>query len=370
MQTLRIRGVRTVQIATFALAAATLVGCTTVQTPTKGDPLEGLNRTIFTVNDKLDQYALKPVAKGYVWATPQPVRDSVTNFFSNIGDVYIAANNLLQLKITDATEDIMRFAMNSTFGIGGLLDFATAAGLPRHHEDFGLTLGRWGVPAGPYLVLPLFGPSSIRDSTGYVVDFRFNLIHYTKPAARNPLYVAQFISARSDLLGASDLLQAAALDKYSFVRDAYTQQRASLLRGSGASSAPLPNYGDPDAPGGADAAPAPGASGTAPAGLPDYSDPGDSSAPAAPANGASGSEPAGLPNYTDPGDSAAPAAPANGASGAAPVDQTAPANDAQTAQPAVSASSAKAASAPAAAAPAAAAPASAAAAIAVPVPVK
>jgi phospholipid-binding lipoprotein MlaA len=347
------------------LVAGVATGCATGPDRKSGDPLEPMNRQIFKFNDALDRAVAQPVARGYQKVTPQPLRQAISNFFSNLGDLGNAANNILQLKITDATEDIMRFAMNSTFGIGGLIDFATPAGLPKHHEDFGLTLGRWGVPSGPYLVLPLFGPSSIRDSTGYVVDFRFNLIHYTKPAARNPLYVAQFISARSDLLGASDLLQAAALDKYSFVRDAYTQQRASLLRGSSPNAAPLPNYGDPDAPGGADAAPAPGASGTAPAGLPDYSDPGDSSAPAAPANGASGSEPAGLPNYTDPGDSAAPAAPANGASGAAPVDQTAPANDAQTAQPAVSASSAKAASAQAAAAPA-----SAAAAIAVPVPVK
>ena len=106
MQTTRISGARAFQAGKLAVAAALLAGCSTVQTPTKGDPLEGLNRTIFTVNDKLDQYALKPVAKGYVWATPQPVRDSVTNFFSNIGDVYIAANNLLQLKITDGVEDI------------------------------------------------------------------------------------------------------------------------------------------------------------------------------------------------------------------------------------------------------------------------
>jgi phospholipid-binding lipoprotein MlaA len=290
-----------------------------------------MNRQIFKFNDALDRTIAQPVARGYQKVTPQPVRQAISNFFSNLGDLGNAVNNILQLKITDATEDIVRFAMNSTFGIGGLIDFATPAGLPKHHEDFGLTLGRWGVPAGPYLVLPLFGPSSVRDSTSYVVDFRFSVIHYLKPAVRNPMYIAQFISARSDLLGASDLLQAAALDKYSFVRDAYTQQRASLLRGSGSNAAPLPNYGDPDAPG---AAPAPGASGAAPSGLPDYSDPGDSSAPAAPANGASG---------------------------AAPTDQAAPANSAQPAQPAVSAS------APAAAAAAAA---STAPAVAAPVPVK
>ncbi len=315
------------------LVAGVATGCATGPDRKPGDPLEPMNRQIFKFNDALDRTIAQPVARGYQKVTPQPVRQAISNFFSNLGDLGNAVNNILQLKITDATEDIVRFAMNSTFGIGGLIDFATPAGLPKHHEDFGLTLGRWGVPAGPYLVLPLFGPSSVRDSTSYVVDFRFSVIHYLKPAVRNPMYIAQFISARSDLLGASDLLQAAALDKYSFVRDAYTQQRASLLRGSGSNAAPLPNYGDPDAPG---AAPAPGASGAAPSGLPDYSDPGDSSAPAAPANGASG---------------------------AAPTDQAAPANSAQPAQPAVSAS------APAAAAAAAAA-ASTAPAVAAPVPVK
>jgi phospholipid-binding lipoprotein MlaA len=341
------------------LVAGVATGCATGPDRKPGDPLEPVNRQIFKFNDAIDRAVAQPVARGYQKVTPQPIRQAISNFFSNLGDLGNAANNLLQLKITDATEDIMRFAMNTTFGVGGLVDFATPAGLPKHHEDFGLTLGRWGVPSGPYLVLPLFGPSSIRDSTGYVVDFRFNLIHYMEPAVRNPMYIAQFISARSDLLGASDLLQAAALDKYSFVRDAYTQQRASMLRSSNPSTAPLPNYGDPDAPGGAGAAPAPGASGTAPAGLPDYSDPGDS---AAPGNGASGSEPAGLPNYMDPGESAAPA---NGASGVAPADQANPANNPQPAQPAASASAAKAASAPAAAAAA-----SAASAVAAPVPVK
>jgi phospholipid-binding lipoprotein MlaA len=308
------------------LVAGVATGCATGPDRKPGDPLEPMNRQIFKFNDALDRTIAQPVARGYQKVTPQPVRQAISNFFSNLGDLGNAVNNILQLKITDATEDIVRFAMNSTFGIGGLIDFATPAGLPKHHEDFGLTLGRWGVPAGPYLVLPLFGPSSVRDSTSYVVDFRFSVIHYLKPAVRNPMYIAQFISARSDLLGASDLLQAAALDKYSFVRDAYTQQRASLLRGSGSNAAPLPNYGDPDAPG---AAPAPGASGAAPSGLPDYSDPGDSSAPAAPANGASG---------------------------AAPTDQAAPANSAQPAQPAVSASAPAAAAAAASTAPAVAAP--------------
>jgi phospholipid-binding lipoprotein MlaA len=268
MQTLRKRGVRTVQIATFALAAATLAGCSTVQTPTKGDPLEGLNRTIFTVNDKLDQYALKPVAKGYVWATPQPVRDSVTNFFSNIGDVYIAANNLLQLKITDGVEDIMRIVINTTFGVGGLFDVATLAKLPKHDNDLGLTLGHYGVPAGPYLVLPLFGPSTVRDAVGSIGNYYVNPLSYIHPDGLSwALYGLNVVNTRANLLSASDVLEGAALDKYSFVRNAYLQRRQYLLS-DGKQSQGLPNYGDEaplpkydDVDGGAAAAP-PGAAGT------------------------------------------------------------------------------------------------------------
>ncbi|MFP3569238.1 VacJ family lipoprotein [Paraburkholderia sp. SIMBA_030] len=244
MQTIRIRGVRAFQVATLAVAAATLAGCTTVQTPTKGDPLEGLNRTIFTVNDKLDQYALKPVAKGYVRVTPQPVRDSVTNFFSNIGDVYIAANNLLQLKITDGVEDIMRIVINTVFGVGGLFDVATLAKLPKHDNDLGLTLGHYGVPAGPYLVLPLFGPSTVRDAVGSIGNYYVNPLSYIDPPGLSwALYGLNVINTRANLLNASDVLEGAALDKYSFVRNAYLQRRQYLLS-DGKQAQALPNYGE------------------------------------------------------------------------------------------------------------------------------
>lgn len=311
------------QNAALALLAASLAtGCATGPNRKPGDPFEPVNRAIFKVNDTIDQNIAVPVAKGYEKVTPKPIRTAISNFFSNLGDLSNAANNLLQLKITDATEDIMRFAFNSTFGIGGLLDWATPAGLPKHNEDFGLTLGHWGVPAGPYLVLPLFGPSSVRDGIGLAVDVRFNPLNYMEPALRNPLYVAQFVSKRSDLLGASDLLQAAALDKYSFVRDAFTQQRRARLEQGGATPAPLPDYGDPDAPGAA--APASGVAPAGAAGVPDYADPGEgASEPAAkPAAGASSpasgtdsngsaQPPANVPNYADPGDAASSPAPAS-----------------------------------------------------------
>jgi phospholipid-binding lipoprotein MlaA len=221
----------TIRATGMAVAAAlVLAGCATVTTPTKGDPLEGLNRTVFTLNDKVDQYGLKPVAQAYVWALPQPIRDSVTNFFSNIGDVYTAANDLLQLKITDGVEDVMRVAINTVFGVGGLFDVATLARLPKHTADFGLTLGHYGVPPGPYLVLPLLGSSTVRDTAGMLVEFEGDLTTFVQPVwVRTTLYGVRVVSLRASLLGAGDLLAGAALDKYSFVRDAYLQRRQYLI---------------------------------------------------------------------------------------------------------------------------------------------
>jgi phospholipid-binding lipoprotein MlaA len=238
MTTIRMRAV------TIGVAALALAACSTVQTPSKDDPWEGFNRTVYTFNDKVDQYALKPVAQGYVKVTPQPVRDSVTNFFSNIGDVYNAANNFLQLKIADGVSDIMRIVINTVFGVGGLFDVATLAKLPKHNQDFGLTLGHYGVPAGPYLVLPLFGPSTVRDGIGLVPNYFINPLTYVDPAALSwGLYGLNVVSIRANLLGASDLLEGAAIDRYSFIRNAYLQRRRYLLS-DGRTSNDLPDYGE------------------------------------------------------------------------------------------------------------------------------
>ncbi|HDR8860415.1 TPA: VacJ family lipoprotein [Burkholderia territorii] len=307
-------------IAATVAASAVLSGCATGPNRNPNDPLEPMNRAMYKFNDTVDTNIAVPIAKGYQKITPTPMRTAISNFFSNLGDLGNMANNLLQLRITDATQDLMRVAMNSVFGVAGLIDIATPAGLPKHHQDFGLTMARWGVPSGPYLVLPVFGPSTIRDGVGRAVDVRFNLLNYIEPAARNPMYIAQFISARSDLLGATDLLKQAALDPYSFVRDAYLQQRKSLTyRGQSASAAP-PNYIEP---GGSGAVPA--GTPTVP-GLPNYEDPGDS-------GGASGTAPnnapaaPGLPQYDDPGaDGAMPAsAPAAAPAAASAGATTAPA---------------------------------------------
>ncbi|WP_423380180.1 MlaA family lipoprotein [Burkholderia sp. LMG 32019] len=320
-------------IAATVAASAVLAGCATGPNRNPDDPLEPMNRTMYKINDAVDSNIAQPIAKGYQKITPTPVRTAISNFFSNLGDLGNMANNLLQLRITDATQDLMRVTMNSLFGVAGLIDIATPAGLPKHHQDFGLTLARWGVPSGPYLVLPVFGPSTFRDGVGRAVDVRFNLLNYIEPAARNPMYIAQFISARSDLLGATDLLKQAALDPYSFVRDAYLQQRKSLTYHSQSSSAALPTYNEP------------GESGAVPAatpavpGLPNYEDPGES-------GGASGTAPnnapaaPGLPQYDDPGaenampasaPAAAPAAasaamPASSGSATVPATPAAPAS--------------------------------------------
>ncbi|HKT66225.1 MlaA family lipoprotein [Burkholderia sp. 22313] len=320
-------------IAATVAASAVLSGCATGPNRNPNDPLEPMNRAMYKINDTVDTNIAVPIAKGYQKVTPTPVRTAISNFFSNLGDLGNMANNLLQLRITDATQDLMRVAMNSLFGVGGLIDIATPAGLPKHHQDFGLTMARWGMPSGPYLVLPLFGPSTIRDGVGRAVDVRFNLLNYIEPAARNPMYIAQFISARSDLLGATDLLKQAALDPYSFVRDAYLQQRKSLTyHGESASAAP-PSYAEPG-----EAGAVPAATPAVP-GLPNYEDPGES-------GGASGTAPnnapaaPGLPHYDDPGaDNATPAsgpaaapvaasaaAPAAASAGAAPAMPTLPAS--------------------------------------------
>jgi len=233
-------------LAVSMVLLSTISACATGPTPNPGDPLEGLNRTTYQFNDVLDRTIAKPIAQGYNAVTPGPVRTMVNNFFSNIGDATVMANDLLQGRIADGTGDFMRIAMNSVFGIGGLVDFATPAGLPKHDQDFGLTLGHWGVPAGPYVVLPLFGPSTARDAVGFAVDLEASPTSFLKPAVRYPLFGLNFVSSRARYLGATDLLSAAALDKYTFTRDAYLGRRQYQM--TGGKDEALPDYGvDPTA---------------------------------------------------------------------------------------------------------------------------
>ena len=194
------------------------------------DPLEGFNRAMYSFNDGFDQAIGKPVAGAYRDAVPAPIRGWVRNFFGNIADLWIGANNLLQGKPMDATVDWARFAFNSTFGVLGLNDVATEMGLEKHDEDFGQTFGRWGMGDGAYLVWPFLGPSTVRDSAGLVLDLYLDPVLQHEPiAVRNFMTLLRATGKRADLLDASRILEEAALDKYVFQRDAYLQRRRSQV---------------------------------------------------------------------------------------------------------------------------------------------
>jgi len=195
-----------------------------------GDPLEGLNRKVFGFNDFLDVYFLEPVATGWNWLLPAAVQRSVSNFFSNLRFPVNAVNNLLQGKPRASAAEVGRFTLNSTVGVLGFLDPATELGLPAHDEDFGQTLGKWGVPPGPYLVLPLLGPSNPRDGAGMLIDWPLSVV---------PFVVGQFVglgASSVELLNARSLVledvrdaKRASLDYYVFVRNAYRQHRRALI---------------------------------------------------------------------------------------------------------------------------------------------
>jgi len=214
------------------LAIASLASaCTSMRSPSQSDPLEGFNRTVDGFNQVVDKAVIKPLAQGYDKVTPPEVRTVIGNFFSNLDDISVAVNNLLQGKPKAAGSDITRFALNTTIGIVGFADVATELGFPKNDEDFGQTLGVWGVGSGPYLVLPLLGPSSLRDAPSRFVDAPLDpLVHHDNVRVRNSLFVVNVVNTRARLLPATDLVERVALDQYAFVRDAYLKRRASLIR--------------------------------------------------------------------------------------------------------------------------------------------
>jgi len=204
-------------------------GCATTGVADPRDPLEGLNRAIYSFNEGFDTVLAKPVATAYK-TLPDPVLGWVRNFFSNIADLWIGVNNLIQGKPADAVTDWARFAFNSTLGLLGFNDVATSMGLEKHDEDLGQTLGRWGMDDGAYLVIPFWGPSTMRDGLGLIGDLYADPVWRIRPAApRNWTVALRFTSRRADLLDASRILEEAALDKYVFLRDAYLQRRRSLI---------------------------------------------------------------------------------------------------------------------------------------------
>lgn len=211
------------------LVLSSLAACATGSNPK--DPWEPVNRKIFTFNEKVDAWVLKPVAKAYDNTAPLPVRVGVSNVFGNVEDVWIGLNNLLQGKPLAAASDLGRFTVNSTLGIFGVFDVATELGLDKHDEDFGQTLGVWGVGDGPYVMLPFFGPRTLRDTGGFIVDSAASPLGYISDIpARNASRGLKVVSERADLLSAEKAFDDAALDRYSYLRDFYLNRRKSLIR--------------------------------------------------------------------------------------------------------------------------------------------
>jgi phospholipid-binding lipoprotein MlaA len=211
-----------------ALGASLLLsGCASTNPK---DPFEKFNRAMFTFNDTVDRVALKPTATAYKKVVPSFVQTGVGNFFGNLSDVWSSANNFAQLKGQDGLNDLTRFAVNSTFGLVGVLDIATPAGLHKHNEDLGQTLGYWGVPNGPYLMLPILGPSTVRDAAALPGDFWGDpWTHVNDIPWRNGGILLRAVDQRAAVLDASNLLEDAALDRYEFIRDGYLQRRASKV---------------------------------------------------------------------------------------------------------------------------------------------
>ena len=220
--------------APLSILAMVLSGCATVPADSgtdARDPIESFNRQVFEFNDVVDRAVLKPVAQAYEYVLPEPVRDCISNIFSNFREPSNAVNNLLQGKPIDAVSDTCRFVVNSTVGLLGCFDPARQMGLEKHNEDFGQTLGRWGIGPGPYLVVPILGPSTVRDAIGIYgaepyLDINFYIDNIR---VRNAILGTRIVNQRAELLPTDDLISGAALDKYRFIRDGYLQRRRSLV---------------------------------------------------------------------------------------------------------------------------------------------
>jgi phospholipid-binding lipoprotein MlaA len=216
------------RIGTLCACSALLLlqACSTVPHADARDPWESMNRSVYNFNETLDNAAIKPAAKAYTAVLPSPVRTGVHNFLGNLGDVWTLANTALQLKGQATAETFMRITVNTFFGLGGVLDVASEMRLEKRKEDFGQTLGYWGVKPGPYVVLPILGPSTLRDTLATPVDMRGDAMQqFNDQAAKNVLSATRVMDVRSGLLDSLDVMKGAALDPYSFVRDAYLQKR-------------------------------------------------------------------------------------------------------------------------------------------------
>lgn len=216
-----------VLLLTLLLPLALLGGCASTN---PRDPFEPVNRAVYTFNDAVDTAVIRPLAEAYRAVLPSFVRTGISNFFSNINDILVALNNLLQGKVVAAASDVGRVAVNTSLGLAGLFDVATRMGLEKHNEDFGQTLGYWGVGDGPYLVLPFLGPSSLRDTIGRAVDSKGDPLGFLRDIPwRNSLWGTRAVNQRAELLDTSKILETAALDPYEFLRDGYLQRRRNLI---------------------------------------------------------------------------------------------------------------------------------------------
>lgn len=213
----------------FLLVSLALTGCAVNGDPR--DPIEPVNRAVHRFNEGFDRAVLKPVAEGYRAVTPSLAQSGLRNFFSNLDDVTVVANDFLQFKLKQGAHDFMRLAFNSSFGLFGLLDISSEMGLQKHNEDFGQTLGHWGVGSGPYLVLPFIGPGNLRDSTAFAIDTRHTDLarNLEDVATRNPVLGLRLVTQRADLLDAKQVADEAALDNYEFTRDFYLERRRGLV---------------------------------------------------------------------------------------------------------------------------------------------
>ena len=279
----------------FLLAAAVfLTGCASAHNPS--DPFEPVNRGIYKFNDTVDKAVIKPVARGYKAVMPTYGRVMVSNFFSNLDDVVVTVNDLLQFKLVQGCSDATRFVVNSTFGLLGLFDVASYTSLKKHHEDFGQTLGKWGIGNGPYIVIPFLGPSTLRDGVGLYADSYTNPIYQIKHiSTRNQTYIGRAINARADLLDQEQVMSEAMIDPYQFMRDNYLLYRKNLVYDG---NPPRPKYDE-------------------------FDDEGDDSSPPPPAPAAPAPEP------TQPTDGKQPVSGDQPVSGSAAVQEAQPAAEAQ-----------------------------------------
>jgi phospholipid-binding lipoprotein MlaA len=219
-------------IAAFTAIAAslTLSGCASFKTAAPGDPLEPINRGVYSFNNTFDHYLFRPIAKGYDTVVPGPIKTGVSNVFQNVSDAQSVVSGAVQLKPAKVGDDLGRVVINSTIGVGGLFDIASQLGIERGNEDFGQALGYWGIGSGPYLVMPFLGPSSLRDTVGRVVDGQIDPVGLVSSIpVRNTLQGLRVVDARVGLFPAEALMNQAALDRYTFLRSAYLQRRESLV---------------------------------------------------------------------------------------------------------------------------------------------